>query len=445
MTIAESQPVFKIVPTTQQYDWGKHGRNSKVAQFAEASGVPGFVIDESKPYAELWMGTHPSSPSRVKRTGEILSAHLARNPNLIGASIRTKFPEADTGNVPFLFKVLSIAKALSIQSHPDKTTAERLHAESPLIYKDANHKPEMALALTEFEALCGFKPLSQIDSALRSTPELSTLLPPSILDSFYAISHSPSPTPQTKTALQNLFAALMALDGTDVHNAIEALTTRYNSSTPNKPHADSDFESLILRLHTQFPYDIGILCAFFLNHIHLSPGQAIFLGANEPHAYLAGECIECMANSDNVIRVGLTPKLRDVGNLVEGLTYEFGEGGRHEVRPEVFGARARGSRVGGEGKGGQDGEGASTKSTLYDPPIAEFSVVKVELGKGEEEAQTAVDGPSVAIVTDGGGVIGWGEGNLEVGMGDVVFIGAGTPVKYVAGEGLELYRALVEA
>ncbi|KAJ2926473.1 hypothetical protein H1R20_g10625, partial [Candolleomyces eurysporus] len=424
--------VFKVVPTTQQYDWGKLGRQAKVAQFAEASQVPGFAVDEEKPYAELWMGTHSSSPSRVKETGDLLSDYLQKNPDLIGSSIPAKFEDVKNGNLPFLFKVLSIAKALSIQSHPDKQTAEKLHAESPKIYKDPNHKPEMALALTDFEALCGFRPIQDIERNLRDTPELSALIPPTILEDFYNTAKTATPNePPAKTALKNLFAAVMTAPTDQVHSAIESIIGRYEREAkehPNPTTTDGGLRSLILRLQTQFPYDIGILCPYLLNILHLKPGEAIFLGAGEPHAYISGEAIECMANSDNVIRAGLTPKLRDVPNLVSGLTYVSAEGRRHYVSPAAFSA-----------EGGE-------YSLVYDPPIEEFSVVKVEVPAGAKATQRAVSGPSLAIVTDGKGVVSWSEsGEVRLGAGDVVFIGADTPVSFSSeGEGLMVYRAFVE-
>ena len=144
--------VFKIVPTVQQYDWGKVGTSSKVAVYAQSAGISNFQVDESKPYAEvsvrgdnafcicltvaakLWMGTHPKSPSLVSSSGETLASYLAKNQNLIGQNVSRKFGTED-GNLPFLFKVLAIEKALSIQSHPDKATAERLHVQQPDIYK----------------------------------------------------------------------------------------------------------------------------------------------------------------------------------------------------------------------------------------------------------------------------------------------------------------------
>lgn len=148
-----AQPsVFKIIPTTQKYDWGKIGLSSKVAQFAHTSKIPGFTLEEDKPYAEvqhpplhnilrslcsqLWMGTHPSSPARLL-SGETLASHLSAHPKLIGDKVAQRFAKAGAaeGNLPFLLKILAIEKALSIQTHPDKEMAERLHSEKPDIYK----------------------------------------------------------------------------------------------------------------------------------------------------------------------------------------------------------------------------------------------------------------------------------------------------------------------
>lgn len=136
--------------------------------------------------------------------------------------------------------------------------------------------------------------------------------------------------------------------------------------------------------------------------------------------------MECMANSDNVIRAGLTPKLRDIPNLVSGLTYTASLLSKHLVSPSSF----------------------SRNSTLYDPPVPEFSVVQVKVSAGTEEAHRAVHGPSIAIVTEGAGAVSWGEReSLDVGLGDVFFIGADTEVNFCAadGTGLVAYRAFTEA
>ena len=223
---------------------------------------------------------------------------------------------------------------------------------------DDNHKPEMALAITPFRALCGFRPLNEIAAYLRSTPELAALIPNDVLTTFLDISSPSSSTPtgpKEKSALKALFGALMTTPEERVKSQLDLLVSRYRSSPP----PDKDIVDLVLLLSSQYPHDIGIFCAFLLNHIHLSPGSAIFLGAGEPHAYLSGDCIECMANSDNVIRAGLTPKLRDVESLVGCLTYEAGEGGRHAVSP----------------RGWERGRGE-----LYDPPVPEFAVLVGRVG-----------------------------------------------------------------
>lgn len=139
--------------------------------------------------------------------------------------------------------------------------------------------------------------------------------------------------------------------------------------------------------------------------------------------------MECMANSDNVIRAGLTPKLRDVPNLVATLTYDSARPSKHMVHPQRFGAETR-------------------FSTLFNPPIPEFAVIKTDLSSGETEPHPILEGPSIAIVTEGNGSIHWNDDegrDLVVGAGDVVFIGAGTEINMRGGEGkLVVYRAFVE-
>ncbi|OCH89452.1 mannose-6-phosphate isomerase [Obba rivulosa] len=418
--------VFKIVPTTQKYDWGKVGLSSKVAQYAAASKIPGFTLDENAPYAELWMGTHVSGPSRLAGSDETLKDHLAAHPELVGERVLARFREAGAaeGNLPFLFKVLAIEKALSIQTHPDKKMAEELHKERPDVYKDANHKPEMAIALTPFTAMCGFLPLPQIAAFLSSTPEFAALIPASIVGHFVPLAASPDPAgPTEKAALRDLFSAVMTAGPEAFQPQLAALVQRYERGDVHE--AERGVEDLVLRLHGQFPGDIGVFCAFMLNYVKMEPGEAIFLAAGEPHAYVSGDIVECMATSDNVIRAGLTPKLRDIPNLVAGLTYAAADASRHLVRPASF--------------------DSAPHTALYNPPVPEFSVLRAALPAGAAEAHQPLRGPSIAIVTEGRGTIAWGDGALDVAEGDVVFVGAGCGVRMAAAEGLTMYRAFVEA
>jgi mannose-6-phosphate isomerase len=308
-------PIFKIIPTTQQYDWGKTGSSSKVAQFASKSKVPNFTLDENTPYAEvsssrnsfpsandhidnhilfyfpdqLWMGTHPSSPARLI-TGATLSSHLASHPTLLGRRVLERFASdsAASGNLPFLLKVLAIAKALSIQTHPDKAMAERLHAARPDVYKDANHKPEMALALTDFEALCGFRPLAQIAAFLRCAPEFRALVPHGIVEAFEGVAarSASGEGPEEKAALKNLFAAVMTAERDVFAVQLDRLVKRYEGSGASVE--ERAVKELVLRINEQFPVDIGTFCAFMLNYVRMVPGDAIFLAAGEPHAYISG-------------------------------------------------------------------------------------------------------------------------------------------------------------
>ena len=151
-------------------------------------------------------------------------------------------------------------------------------------FTDPNHKPEMALAITPFQALCGFRPLSEIANILKNTPELQALIPPSIIDNFLVISASNATEQAEKLALKILFAALMTADKSVIHHQLDILVNRYESQVAQ----DNDIAQLVLKLNEQFPGDVGIFCPFLLNYVRLDPGQAIFLGAGEPHAYISG-------------------------------------------------------------------------------------------------------------------------------------------------------------
>jgi len=428
--MSSTVPVFKVIPTTQKYDWGKTGSSSKVAQFASKSQVPGFSLDEATPYAELWMGTHHSSPTRLL-SGETLASHLTAHKELIGSRVTERFASAgaNEGNLPFLLKVLAIAKALSIQTHPDKKMAERLHHERPDVYKDANHKPEMALALTDFEALCGFLPLPDIALYLSSTPEFLALIPQTIVDRFKQLSNSLDPSgPEERAALKDMFSAVMTTEKELFTAQLEKLVQRYESG--GAMAQEYKIKELVLRLNSQFPADIGTFCAFMLNYVRMFPGEAIFLAAGEPHAYISGDIVECMATSDNVIRAGLTPKLRDVPNLVAGLTYIASDHRKHLVTPASFTIASQ----------------TSTRTTLYDPPIPEFAVLRVVLLAGETETHGPIDGPSISIVTEGSGILKWNDEFLTMSEGEVLFVGANTPLHFeeTGGGSLVVYRAFVE-
>ena len=392
--------VLSLTCAVQNYDWGIKG-GCEVSSLGELN--TGAPSDPSKPYAELWMGTHPSGPSVVSATGEGLKETIAADPT---AHLGAKTVERFGDDLPFLTKVLSVAKALSIQAHPDKTLAEQLHADRPNVYKDANHKPEMTLAVTEFEALCGFVAGDVLAANLVSVPELRAVVGQAAADAFVA-------SPGGKDELRAVFTALMTADGNVVAAQVDALAARLHAK-PDKTPVDA----LACRLNEQYPKDVGVLCAYVLNYLALKPGQCIYLAANEPHAYLAGECIECMATSDNVVRAGLTPKLRDTAILCDMLTYRAGV-------PVVL-----------------DGERVDTSTTRYVPPFDEFMLETVTVAPGATYELTKSQGPCVYLVHRGSCVVG-GENARR---GSVLFAAAGDETVVAAGEeGATLYRAMINS
>lgn len=255
------------------------------------------------------MGTHPSSPAKISGSEMTLGKFLEDKPHLVGA-----VPEGYAPNdLPFLFKILSIRNALSIQAHPDKALARRLHASSPANYADANHKPEMVIALTNFECICGFRSLTAIRVLLAGYGEFVHLL---ALSGFDLSSAEGS----EDDILRRLFQAYMRSNDRDSTFQLDLLVERLRGERSRRPL--DPLEGLLLRLHEQFPGDKGVFAPLIMNHLNLHPGKSFFICANEPHAYIAGDCAECMALSDNVVRAGLTPKFKDVDTLCEMLTYQ---------------------------------------------------------------------------------------------------------------------------
>ncbi|KAI0836572.1 mannose-6-phosphate isomerase [Hypoxylon sp. FL0890] len=416
-------PLIRLQCGVNSYDWGKIGSESAAARFAAATLSDNLSIQSDKPYAELWMGTHPSNPSKDLETGRTLLELVESNQMLLAPSVKAKFG----AKLPFLFKVLSINKALSIQAHPNKKLAEQLHAKNPRNYPDDNHKPEMAIAITDFEGLCGFRPLGEIAHFLSSVFPLRQLVGEDAAKAFIATvrgqenDDSSESTTQNKRALQSAFAALMKSSQEDVASAAKALVSEAESK--GSEFADGGVEStsgavmseLVIRLNKQFPDDIGLFVLFFLNFVKLSPGEALFLKADDIHAYVSGDIIECMAASDNVVRAGFTPKFKDVQTLVDLLTYNYAPIEEQKMTPTEYPYVVL----------NRTAYSSGSEAILYDPPIEEFSVIRSVLkGDGSKATFDPIDGPSIVICTGGKGKITVGPKTEEVKEGYVYFVGA---------------------
>ncbi|MEZ8635859.1 mannose-6-phosphate isomerase, class I [Vibrio cyclitrophicus] len=278
-----------------------------------------FGIDNpnSEHQAELWMGAHPLASSSIQYYDEdvLLCDVIAQNPEYwLGKQITTSSPA-----FPFLVKILAAEEPLSIQVHPSKPAAEigfaaeneqGMPLDAPYRnYKDANHKPELVYALTPYLAMNGFREYNQILANFDALelPTLKALCQP----------FKKNPNPLT---LANFFSAILSLSGALKIQAINELLN--SSNTIDKSHFLYEASSLISRFYQLYPEDIGLFAPLFLNIIELQPGEAMFLCAETPHAYVRGLGIEVMANSDNVLRAGLTPKYIDLKELVSNTKFE---------------------------------------------------------------------------------------------------------------------------
>ncbi|CAG8980251.1 hypothetical protein HYALB_00009834 [Hymenoscyphus albidus] len=416
-------PLFRLQCGVNSYDWGKVGKDSAAAKFAAATPADDFSIQEDKPYAELWMGTHPSNPSKDLTTQRTLLGLVQENQALMSIEINEKYEN----KLPFLFKVLSIGKALSIQAHPNKQLAEQLHKRDGKNYPDDNHKPEMTIAITAFDGFCGFRPLAEISHFLSAVPALKQLVGESEAKEFQSTVQGQETTDnkneeeENKKALQKVFGSLMTSDKEDIESASKDLVESAQKEGSEfaggggPTNSGQELADLVVRLNKEFPGDIGLFVLFFLNYVKLDVGEAMFLKADDIHAYLSGDIIECMAASDNVVRAGFTPKFKDVDTLVTMLTYNYAPIEEQKMEPVDY-PYVTLNRV-----AYSSGSGA----ILYDPPIEEFSVVKTDLKKkGAKATFEPIAGPSIFICTTGSGKISVGPKVEEVKAGYVYFAGA---------------------
>uniref|UniRef100_UPI0009AC254C mannose-6-phosphate isomerase n=1 Tax=Salmonella enterica TaxID=28901 RepID=UPI0009AC254C len=280
----------KLINSVQNYAWG-----SKTA----LTELYGIANPQQQPMAELWMGAHPKSSSRITTAnGETVSLRDAIEKNktaMLGEAVANRF-----GELPFLFKVLCAAQPLSIQVHPNKRNSEIGFAKENAAgipmdaaernYKDPNHKPELVFALTPFLAMNAFREFSDIVSLLQP-----------IAGAHSAIAHFLQ-APNAER-LSQLFASLLNMQGEEKSRALAVLKAALNSQ-------QGEPWQTIRVISEYYPDDSGLFSPLLLNVVKLNPGEAMFLFAETPHAYLQGVALEVMANSDNVLRAGLTPKYK---------------------------------------------------------------------------------------------------------------------------------------
>ncbi|MEU1084598.1 mannose-6-phosphate isomerase, class I [Streptomyces sp. NPDC005908] len=375
--------------TVRPYAWGS------------PTAIPRLLGTEptGEPQAEMWMGAHPGAPSRTGRgtLAEVIDAAPERE---LGPAAVAKFGP----RLPFLLKLLAAGSPLSLQVHPDLAQARAGYEDEerrgvPVTaphrnYKDANHKPELVCALTEFDGLCGFRdPLH--------AAELLDGLGVDSLKPYVDLLHA---RPE-EAALREVLTAVLTADREEMARTVaEAAAACDRLGGPYAPYAG---------IAHHYPGDPGVIAAMLLNHVRLQPGEAMFLGAGVPHAYLDGLGVEIMANSDNVLRCGLTPKHVDVPELLRIVRFEATDPA--VLRPEA----------------GPDDE------EVYETPTDEFRLSRYVLPEGGTTHDLTLATPQILLCTAGS--VRAGEHDLT--PGHSVFVPAGEKAE-VSGTGT-VFRATV--
>ncbi|MFE6410698.1 mannose-6-phosphate isomerase, class I [Streptomyces sp. NPDC057837] len=359
------------------------------------------VEPTGEPQAEMWMGAHPGAPSRTGR-GTLVEVIDADPEKELGPAAVAKFGP----RLPFLLKLLAAGAPLSLQVHPDLAQAKEGYADEERRgipadaphrnYKDANHKPELICALTPFDGLCGF----------RAPLEAAGLLDDLGVDSLKPYVDLLHAHPED-AALREVLTAILTADRDEMSRTVEEAAAACDRlGGAYAPYAD---------IAHHYPGDPGVIAAMLLNHVRLQPGEALYLGAGVPHAYLSGLGVEIMANSDNVLRCGLTPKHVDVPELLRIVRFHAADPG--VLRPEAA----------------PDGE------EVYETPIDEFRLSRYVLPEAGAAHDLTRPTPQILLCT--AGTVRAGEHDLTPGAS--VFVPAGEKAE-VSGTGT-LFRATVIA
>ncbi|HLP16264.1 MAG TPA: mannose-6-phosphate isomerase, class I [Bacteroidota bacterium] len=370
---------FLLDNTVQHYDWGTKNAHAYIASLLGVEPRP------DTPYAELWIGAHPKAPSSVRKNSD----HIPL-PDFISLAPRdvlgSRAAEHFNHQLPFLLKVLSAGAPLSIQAHPDKALAAQLHARDPKNYPDANHKPEIAVALTELTALAGFKPFRDLVHTVERYRPLAEAAGSEAVDRLRADVSADAARQQE--VLRFFFTTLMERLQADPGLLERSIDTLDDVLCADTSGANVEEREFFFAFRKLYRYDIGLLSMLLLNIVHCKKGEGLFLGPGIPHAYIEGSIVECMANSDNVVRAGLTPKFKDVETLCRMLTYECGA--PELLRPVI----------------NPDGSGL----TVYPSPAAEFSLARRVMNESDAftlddrrvlEILLVIEG-SVSLVHEGG-------------------------------------------
>lgn len=371
----------------QDYDWGDPVAIARIL----GHEPPGH------PEAEYWLGAHPKAPSRLVALDRTLDSVVADDPGAaVGPAVAERFDR-----LPYLLKILAADRPLSIQAHPSLVQAKAGFAREEAAgvdrmapdrnYRDDNHKPELICAITDFEAKCGFRPVAE-------TRRLVALLDGDDCEPLHA---ALAPEGSDAEVLAAAVSALLRLAPNEAA-ALSGGVARAAAEAFERLGPGHEFGTELEwtgRIHEAFPGDIGVVVGLLLNHVTLAPGQAVFLQAGNLHAYLKGVGVELMANSDNVLRGGLTSKHIDVDELIDVVRYE-------PTSPPI--------------------QSSTSPIHGFDIPVPEFGLFRLDSSGGSFSPVPCVpEGPEIVLVTAGSvelSVDGDDEASLRLDAGGAAFV-----------------------
>ncbi len=405
MNNSENLQIFKLENQIQNYAWGSKTFIPELL---------GKATTSQETQAELWMGSHLKASSKVTmncRKKSLRDIILSNPEEMLGEKISRQF----NSNLPFLFKVLAAGSPLSIQVHPNKTQAEegfKLENEKEIPlgsskrnYKDDNHKPELICALTNFELMCGFQPIKDIVDMIKYL-QLDEIL----------VRSKELELDMKAYNLQKMFSNLMSKQGVEQNKVVNKLRKKITELQPRDEKERLIFK-WIKTLVSSYPNDMGVFSPLFLNVIKLEPGDALFLDAGVLHSYLDGCGIEIMANSDNVLRGGLTPKNIDLPELLKVLKFDVEK--LRKIQPEII-----------------------KNEIVYRTPAQEFQLSKIVVHNNKPFINKKITSPEIMLCTSGSGKISWKDSVLEIKKGESIFIPFSIS-EYMFEGTMELFRAVV--
>ncbi|GAA5849998.1 hypothetical protein JCM8547_000977 [Rhodosporidiobolus lusitaniae] len=454
-----TQPsLVQLKPFLQPFPYGREGMNSWAAQYAlETPSLKAGVekdggIKPKQPYGEIWLGsTHENGPCYIETNpSQSLKDLVQSAPEFyLGPKLLQDEQMASQykNNVPYLFKVLSFDKPLPLQCHPDKKLGEQLMDQEKRRlgknedFVDSNAKPEVGVALSPFTAFVGFRPLAHLNTLIPSVPEFAALYKSETLSSLASLATSSSSDAEAKAVLRALFyeaincpeskvkdlteklAARLEKEGAEaVFGAANLYAAKGEANAPGESEAAAIARVFKISLETYGAKDVGTLTASSLmNLMRMRKGEGAWIQADDLHAYVEGDIIECMANSDSMVAHGLgSDKQGGLSTFVEMLSY------RHLPPKELL---LKYEDAWAKGKYG--------RTRRYDVPIPEFDLLSTTLSPGAAtEVLSPLDGPLTVVVTQGAVTLTVDAESLTLTKGQVGFVRAGVEIKMGTKEGM---------